>query len=187
MMLTGKNADMSETKKRIKEDEVYEGPVRSSRRIIKGLKAKADARRTLSEKFADWVTSRFGSVNFLLVNALWFTIWVVINLGLVPEITPFDPFPFGLLTMIVSLEAIVLAIFVLISQNRAARIDDLREEVDLQVDIITEEEVTKLLELQVAIAQKNGIDTSKDKELQRMLRPMNTNKIEKALQHEIVL
>ncbi|TSC82311.1 MAG: hypothetical protein G01um101420_475 [Parcubacteria group bacterium Gr01-1014_20] len=159
-------------------------PSEASRRIVRSLKAKADARRTRSEKFADWLTSRLGSVKFLLANVTWFGVWIVLNTGLIPGITPFDPYPFGFLTMIVSLEAIMLAIVVLVSQNRAMKVDDLREEIDLQVDIITEQEITKLMSLVILLLQKNGVDISKDMELQEMLQPTDTGKIQKILEKQ---
>jgi uncharacterized membrane protein len=157
-----------------------------SRRIIRSLKAKADARRSRAEKIADWLTENFGSMPFLVINFLWFSIWIVINVGLIPGIKPFDPFPFGLLTTIVSLEAIGLAIIVLISQNRAAKIADLREEVDLQVDIITEEEITKLIQMVKLLLEKQGIDLSDDEDLPAMLKPTNVRKIETALEQQVV-
>jgi uncharacterized membrane protein len=154
--------------------------------ILTSLKSKADAKRTLTERVADWLTRGFGSMIFLILNIIWFAVWIVINTGLIPGIEPFDPFPFGFLTMIVSLEAIALAIIVLISQNRAAKIADLREEVDLQVDVTTELELTKLLKLVGMLLQKEGIDLSHDEELAVMLRPTDTEKIEKTLEAEIV-
>ena len=107
------------------------------------------------------------------------------NTGFIYFIQPFDPFPFGLLTMIVSLEAIFLAIIVLISQNRAAKIDDLRAETDLQINTITEEEITKVMELQVLLLKKNGIDVSHDPELMQMLEPTDLDRIEKSLEEQI--
>ena len=114
--------------------------ISTTRRIIKSLKAKTDARRSNSERVADWMTSTFGSISFLLFNSVWFVTWIVLNIRLIPNLEPFDPFPFGLLTMIVSLEAIILAIFVLISQNRQSKVDDLREETDHQENIKTEQD-----------------------------------------------
>jgi uncharacterized membrane protein len=83
------------------------------------------------------------------------------------------------------LEAIILAIIVLISQNRAARIADLREEVALQVEEISEQEVTKLLELMVQLLEKHGIDTSQDEELREMLEPTDTEKLAEVLEDEV--
>src|SRR5687767_3430484 len=130
--------------------------------IFRSLKAEADAHRSWSDRIADRMTSLMGSMPFLMINVLWFAVWIIINLGLIPGIEPFDPFPFGLLTMVVSLEAIALAIIVLISQNRSVKIAELREEVDLQVDMQTEREITKLLRLLSAVAEKHGIDVTGD-------------------------
>ncbi len=160
--------------------------LRQSRDIIRSLKARQDAKRSRSEKIADFMTTIFGSVAFLIVNILWFIFWFIINLKLIPAISVFDPFPFGLLTVIVSLEAIALAIFVLISQNRASKIADLREEIDLQVDMLTERELTKLMQLVCAIAEKQGIDLSHDEELQTMLEPTSMGKIEHALEKQVL-
>src|SRR3990172_11628209 len=157
----------------------------TSRHVIKSLKARYKARRSLSEKIADWMTGHFGTTNFLFINLLFFIIWLLINIGVIPFLDSFDPYPFGLLTTIVSLEAIVLSIFVLISQNRAAKIDDLREEIDLQVDMITESELTKVMKLVALHLQKDGVDLSKDKELEEMLIHLNENKIEKSLEKQV--
>ena len=155
------------------------------RRILKSLKAKANAKRSLSEKIADSLTEKFGTMGFLIVNTVVFVLWVLVNTGKISAIPAFDPFPFNLLTTAVSLEAIILATFVLISQNRAAKVDDLREETHLQIDLIAEREVTKILKLLITIAEKNGIDLSRDPELQKMLRPTSADDLERALEKEI--
>lgn len=155
------------------------------RRVIKSLKAQADARRTPSERFADWLTDFFGTVGFLTLNALWFMAWILINMGWIPGIQPFDPFPFGLLTMVVSLEAIFLAIIVLISQNRAAKIADLREEIDLQINTMAEEEVTKLIQLQLKLLEKNGVALEQDADLERMLRPLHSADIQHSVTDQL--
>jgi uncharacterized membrane protein len=149
------------------------------------LKARANKKSGYAEKFADKLTLAFGSMPFLVVNCVWFAIWIALNVGLVPGIPIFDPFPFGFLTMIVSLEAIILAIIVLISQNRAARIADLREEVALQVEEISEQEVTKILELLVKLSEVQGLNLSEDEELRSMLRPTDTEKLTDALEKEV--
>lgn len=156
-------------------------------RMIQSIKSKHDATRSISERWADRLTEIFGSINFFLLNALWFAIWIIINLGFIPGVRPFDPFPFGLLTMIVSLEAIFLSIFVLLSQNRGSKVDALREEVDLNIDIITEKELTKIMHLLVLLLKKSGIDISDDNEVEEMLKDLNTSKIEKILEKQISL
>ena len=137
------------------------------------------------EKVADWVSERFGSNAFLVVNLLWFAAWCLWNSGVLPGAPVFDPYPFNFLTMVVSLEAILLSIFVLIAQNRSERVDELRAEVDLQLDMITEEELTKVLDLVAQIAAKQGIDLSADTELAEMLSPTNIDKLERAVDSEI--
>lgn len=159
--------------------------VSARRKLIKTFKAKANAKRTPAEKFADWLTARFGSVLFLSLNALWFAVWIGINTGLVPGVEPFDPFPFGLLTMVVSLEAIFLAIIVLISQNREARVAELREEIELQIDTITETEMTKLINLVVKLMEKQGINVDDDPQLKQMLRPIDNEALERNLEEEL--
>ncbi len=154
-------------------------------RLLRSIKGKADDKRSFSERVADRLTSSFGSMFFLVLNVVWFIVWITINVGLIPGVEPFDPFPFGFLTMVVSLEAIALAIIVLMSQNRASKIADLREEVDLQVNILTEKEITKLLEVVVLLAEKQGLDLSQDRSLQGMLRPSDTEKIEKEMEKEV--
>src|SRR5215212_10097523 len=131
--------------------EQYEDTIAS---IRSSIKARANQQRGWTARVADQLTTTFGGMPFLVVNCIWFAAWIAINLGLIPALPVFDPYPFGLLTMIVSLEAIILAIIVLISQNRAARIAELREEVALQVEEISEQEISKLLELMVALLQK---------------------------------
>jgi uncharacterized membrane protein len=162
----------------------FQRRLKSRQRVIESFETKANKERTLSEKAADFITSRLGTMTFLIVNFGWFLIWIVVNLEFFPGIPAFDPYPFGFLTMVVSLEAIFLATIVLISQNRAAKIDDLREEVELQINTIAEEEITKMIELQVLLLKKNGIDVSKDKELQLMLEPVDTKNLEDSLRKQ---
>lgn len=159
--------------------------LKKRKQIFKSFKAKADARRSGVEKLADEMTTTFGSMGFLVANVIWFVAWILINTNHVPGVAAFDPYPFNLLTTVVSLEAITLAIFVLISQNRAAKVDDLREELDLQINLISEREVTKVIKLIALLLEKQGVDLSQDPELKKMLRPVSASEIEKHLEKEI--
>lgn len=161
-------------------------PLQQSRDVIRSLKAEQDAKRSRSEKLADLMTGIFGTTWFLAANLIVFTLWIVLNAHIIPGLEPLDPFPFGLLTTIVSLEAIGLAIIVLISQNRSAKIADLREEVDLQVDMLAERELTKLLHIVCALAGKLEIDLTDDQELRQMLAPTSVSKIEHALEKQVI-
>ena len=110
-------------------------------------------RRSGAEQFSDWITSVAASGPSIVIHAAWFAGWIAINTGVVPRVTPFDPFPFPLLTMIVSLEAIFLALFVLASQNRLAKQSDKRSNLDLQIDLLAEREMTAVLQLLRDIAE----------------------------------
>jgi len=156
------------------------------RKIFRSIKAKADAKRTVVERTADWMTLNLGSATFLLLNIFVFLFWILVNTGQIESIPPFDPFPFSLLTTIVSLEAIVLAIFVLISQNRTVKIDDLREETHLQINLIAEREITKLMKMLAILLEKEGVDLSQDPELKELLKPISEEEIEKRLEKEIL-
>jgi len=156
------------------------------KKIFRSFKAKADAKRTITEKIADSMTAKSGSSGFLLFNVAVFLLWILINTGQIELVPPFDPFPFSLLTMAVSLEAIILAVFVLITQNRTAKVDDLREETHLQINLISEKEITKLMKMLAILLEKQGVDLSQDPELKKLLRPISEEEIEKRLEKEIL-
>lgn len=158
----------------------------SRKKIFRSIKAKTDAKRTILEKMADQITAIFGSINFILLNVFVFVAWILINTNQIKSIPPFDPFPFSLLTTIVSLEAIILAVFVLMSQNRNIKVDDLREETHLQLNLISEREITKLMKMMALLLDKQGIDLSRDPELRKMIRPLSEEEIEKRLEKEIL-
>lgn len=164
--------------------ETPEDKAKHHRLVVQSYRAKADAKRTITDRFADTLTLKFGSVLFLTLNAIWFFIWITLNTNIIPGIEPFDPFPFGLLTMIVSLEAIFLAIIVLISQNRAAKVAELREEIDLQVNSIAESEVSKVIEILGILLKKNGIKLD-DPEIEDMVRPIRSHDIERILEKQL--
>lgn len=147
------------------------------RNAIQSFKAKSNARRTSFEKLADWLTTSFGTVTFFLLNALVFGLWIGFN--------TIDPFPYNFLTMAVSLEAIFLSIIVLISQNRETKITELREEIELYINTYAESEITKILHLLTQLSEKAGIDLSKDKELQSMLKSLSEDAIAKELEKQL--
>ncbi|MEO5509421.1 MAG: DUF1003 domain-containing protein, partial [Longimicrobiales bacterium] len=106
---------------------------RSVSRAMRALKAGHAADRTIMERLADSLTRAASSATFFNLHVLWFAVWIAWNTRAF-GLRPFDPFPFGLLTMIVSLEAIFLSMFVLMAQSRESAIAELREEVTLQVN-----------------------------------------------------
>lgn len=165
--------------------ELHEKLLQERRERIKSFKAKMDLKRTLTDKAADFLTESFGTIWFLTVNAIWFGVWVAINTELIPGVASFDPFPFGLLTMIVSLEAIFLAVIVLISQNREAHIAEVREEIDLQVNVKAEQEITKILIILDAIHDHLGLPPEDDEELVMMKQKTNLDAIEEEIIKEM--
>lgn len=120
-------------------------------RVSRNVNEEVQAHFTLIERVADWIAWFSGSMPFLLINLIWFVTWITLNTLILP-VDPvtnergFDPFPFGLLTMIVSLEAIFLSCFVLISQNRQAEKDRVRADIEYEVNIKAELEVAHLHE-----------------------------------------
>ncbi len=117
-------------------------------------------KRTWAQRISDGITNVAASGGSMLAHAIWFFAWIVINTKLIPGINSFDPFPFPLLTMVVSLEAIFLALFVLASQNRLGKQADLRANLDLQIDLLVEREMTAVLQLLKDIASHLDVDTS---------------------------
>jgi uncharacterized membrane protein len=165
------------------------GSERRKRRYVANLafgaiKAQTAAHRTLLERFVDKLNDVAGSVWFLVAHVVWFTIWILWNTG-VFGLPKFDPYPFGLMTTIVSLEAIFLSIFVLMAQKRESAIAELREELGLQVSLRVEQEVTKTLQLVAGLYTRLGHRVSDDPELHHMLQPLDVRGIERDLLEQI--
>ncbi len=115
------------------------------KRVSRNVNVEMEEKLPTLQRIADWIAWFSGSMQFLIINGLWFLIWIGAN-TLPPADKQFDPFPFGLLTMIVSLEAIFLSCFVLISQNRQAAKDKIRSDIEYDVNIKAEMEVAHLHE-----------------------------------------
>ena len=111
-------------------------------------------------RLSDWIAARAGGGPAIFVHAVWFSVWLAVNEGLVPGLRPFDPFPFPFLTMTVSLEAIFLTLFVLASQNRLARQGDMRSHLDLQIDLLAEREMTAVLGLLRDLVRHHKVETT---------------------------
>jgi uncharacterized membrane protein len=114
-------------------------------RVSRNANEEAEEKISAWQRVADWISWFSGSMSFLLLNALWFVVWIAVN-TLPMGVVQFDPYPFGLLTMIVSLEAIFLSCFVLVSQNRQAEKDRVRSDIEYEVNIKAELEVAHLHE-----------------------------------------
>jgi len=152
-------------------------------RAVRAVKARFAAELTAVERIGNRLTIIAGSTPFLLFHVVWFALWIGWNVGMPGR--AFDPFPFGLLTMVVSLEAIFLSVFVLMTQNRESTIAEVREEVTLAVTLRVEEEVTKVLQLVAGLYPRLGQQVADDPELARMLQPLDADAIERDLTDQL--
>ncbi len=134
--------------------------------LIRQLEESANRERTRSDLVAEAIANFCGSMTFVWVHVVWFGAWVVINIA--PGIPHLDPFPFTFLTLVVSLEAIFLSTFILISQNHDTKISERRNHLDLQINLLSEQENTKMIIMLQAIAAKVGAEIDQDPHLQAL-------------------
>ena len=127
------------------------------------LEQAAREQRTPTDRVAEAIANFCGSMSFVWVHVVWFSAWIVFNT--LPGIRHVDPFPFTFLTLVVSLEAIFLSTFILISQNLETRVSERRSHLDLQLNMLSEQENTKMIAILLAIAKKVDADLSRDPEL----------------------
>jgi uncharacterized membrane protein len=156
-------------------------------RTVIAQRERLAKRRSLQDKLADLITAFSGRVGFVYLHILWFAAWISWNLGALGA-KPFDPYPFGLLTMIVSLEAIFLSTFVLISQNRMGAEADRRANLHLQIGLLSEHEITRALQMLEQIQAKIGIEPEPGtdlKELETEVRPEDVLKEIETLEHRM--
>jgi len=143
--------------------------------LLRNIQALEDRRReeaaaaSREERVAQAITRFTGSMTFVYIHLAFYGAWILINLGFIPGVPKFDP-SFVVLAMEASVEAIFLSTFVLISQNRMAAAADKRADLDLQISLLTEHELTKLSELVVEIAERLDIQAHADPELQEVQR-----------------
>jgi uncharacterized membrane protein len=149
--------------------------------VVDEYREESEQGKGFQDHLADWITHWSGSMLFVYIHVVWFGFWIAANLGWL-GFEPFDPFPYGLLTTIVSLEAIFLSTFVLVSQNRQAGLADRRSELDLQVNLLAEHEMTRVLTLVDAIAKKLEI-TDCDDDLGELEKDVKPKELLQELEH----
>ncbi|HEX3533701.1 MAG TPA: DUF1003 domain-containing protein [Gemmatimonadaceae bacterium] len=168
-------------------------PVAAERRVrrsagiskaFQAIKAQHSANRSQMEIIADRMIGFASSTPFLVIHAIIFVGWIWWNLP-ISGLKKFDPYPYGMLTTIVSLEAIFLSIFVLMTQSRESKIGELREELTLQVNLRMEEEITKTLHLVAGLYARLNLALADDPELRAMLEPLDPKKMEQDLAEQI--
>lgn len=136
-------------------------------RAVAALERESLRKRTTLDRLTDTVAAAASSTGFILIHVVWFALWIGVN---TLSRARFDPFPFSLLTTIVSLEAILLTGFVLISQERMTKLADTRARIDLQVNLLAEQELTAILRVVCRIAEKTGVTLAgSDPNLEKLL------------------
>ena len=142
--------------------------------------------RSRSERIADGIAAFVGSVPFVALHLAAFAFWILVNTGRALSMRPFDPFPFVLLTLIVSAEGVLLSTFVLIKQNRMSQAADRRAHLNLQVDLLAEREITKLLQMQKLLCERLEVrEPGSDSELQELSRETGIREIVEQLDRNL--
>ncbi len=131
--------------------------------------------RGLQDRIADAITRFAGSMRFVYLHLLLYGGWIVLNLGILP-IRPFDP-TFVVLAMVASVEAIFISTFVLISQNRMAALADRRADLDLQISLLAEHEISRVIALVQSIGERMGIEEAADPELHELARDVEPARV----------
>jgi uncharacterized membrane protein len=152
----------------------------SGRNIEAIAKLEHDAlgRRTATERVSDVITKLVGNVGFLAIQVVLIAGWTLLNLKVIPGIKPFDPFPFGVLALVVSSEGVFLTIFVLISQGRMSRQSEQRSHLDLQVGMLAEQELTTILQMLQKLCQHAGVNVDSSKqEIQSFSKTTDVHKL----------
>jgi uncharacterized membrane protein len=139
------------------------------------LEEVAKEQRTRVDRVAEVIAGFCGSMTFVWVHVAWFGGWIIFNW--LPGIRHIDPFPYTFLTLVVSLEAIFLSTFILISQNHDTRVSEKRNHLDLQINLLSEQENTQMLRLLQQIATKVGADVAEDSHARVMEQPTNPEKL----------
>jgi uncharacterized membrane protein len=153
---------------------------------IAKLEHEALDRRTPTERVSDVITKLVGNMGFLLAQLILISGWGLVNLHVIPGLKAFDPFPFGVLALIVSSESVFLTIFVLISQSRMARQSERRSHLDLQVGMLAEQELTTILQMLQKLCQHMGVNVDSSKqEVQSFSKTTDVHKLASELEDKL--
>lgn len=139
-------------------------PTQSNIEAIAQLEQTSLERRTTVERISDYVTRLVGNFGFLIVQSVALLAWCLVNLHLIPGIKPFDPFPFGILALLVSAESVFLTVFVLVRQSRMARQSERRSHLDLQVSMLSEQELTTIIQMLQKLCEHAGVNAGVSKQ-----------------------
>jgi uncharacterized membrane protein len=163
-----------------------ENPTQYNIDAIAKLEHEALDRRTPTERVSDVITKLVGNMGFLLAHLILISGWSLVNLHVIPGLKVFDPFPFGLLALVVSSESVFLTIFVLISQSRMARQSERRSHLDLQVGMLSEQELTTILQMLQKLCQHMGVNVDSSKqEVQSFSKTTDVHKLASELEDKL--
>ena len=143
--------------------------------VVRQLEEAAKQERSKSDLVAEAIAKFCGSMKFVWVHVAWFGGWITLNL--LPGVAHIDPFPFTFLTLVVSLEAIFLSTFILISQNHDTKMSDRRNHLDLQINLLSEQENTRMIEMLKAIADKLECEIPHDSEVAFLTKETDPEKV----------
>ena len=161
-------------------------PAEQNIQTVSNLESAAIQGRSRADRLSDAINRATGSALFAALQLAWFAVWLLMNTGAIPGIQPFDPYPFNFLTLVVSLEAIFLSVFVLMSQNRMTRQADKRAHLDLQINLLAEQELTAMLQMQRAICRKLDIEVEvADERLRRLVEDTDIDKLAASLERQL--
>ena len=153
---------------------------------IAKLEHEALDRRTSTERVSDVIAKLVGNMGFLLAHLILISGWSLVNLHVIPGLKAFDPFPFGVLALVVSSESVFLTIFVLISQSRMARQSERRAHLDLQVGMLSEQELTTILQMLQKLCQHVGVNLDSSKqEVQSFSKTTDVHKLASELEDKL--
>ncbi len=146
---------------------------------------EAHRSRSFSEIVYELVGGFIGTLSFVVIQVFGIVLWVIINLGLTPLIAAFDPFPFPVLSLILTLEAVLVAAFVLMKQNRMSKLADRRAHLDLQINLMTERETTKIIGMLLQIGERLDIQHKVlDEESQQLSRLLTIESLMETMQNK---
>lgn len=161
-------------------------PTKNNVEAIVRLEKEALLERTPGERVSDTIVRVAGSLTTVIVHVVIIGLWVIINLGFIPGLPIFDPFPFGIMTLIVSSEGVFLALFILVSQNRMTRQADRRAHLDLQISLLAEQELTMILRQQQRLCRHLGMEAEdSQEELEELARTTDLEKLANALEEQL--
>jgi uncharacterized membrane protein len=151
---------------------------------VVALEEQALRERSTGERISDALTGFIGRLTFVVAHLLLLLAWFAVNGGLVPGVRPFDPFPFGVLTLIVSTEGVLFTLLVLISQNRMSRQADLRAHLTLQVGLLAEKEATRTLEILESLRERLAL-AAPDEQAKKLVTPTDVPSLARELKERL--